>query len=107
MEFFFKRNFLKEYLKLVGVKWYVIWITWLLRIFVPYLILSFLISIVMVLQFSPRSSGVSKAYLMNTDFFTMFSVLFVYSWQLSTFCLLLGQIFSRSKHTIYNVFKKV
>ena len=81
---------------MVGVKWYVIWITCLLRIFIPYVLLSLLISIVMVLQFPARSSGVTKAYLMHTDFFTIFSVLIVYSWQLCSLCLLLGQIFSRS-----------
>ena len=91
---------------MVGVKWYVIWITWLLRIFVPYLILSFLISIVMVIPFPKRSSGVTKAYLMHTDFFTIFSVFVVYSWQLSTFCLLLGQIFSRSNWRIFFYFSK-
>jgi hypothetical protein len=104
----------KEYLKLVGVKWYVIWITWLIRILIPYIILSVLMTAATSVQMGPRinnGNNTTKALFKYTSPIVVFSIFFVYSVQTAVFTLLLGQIFSRSKlfifllqrnHGIYN-----
>ena len=96
-----KQTKMKEYLKMVGIKWYVIWITWLIRILIPYMILSLLISIIAIAKLPPRektnSNLTDKAIFLNTNFFVGFSTFFVYSIQTSLFIILLGQIFSKSK----------
>ena len=95
-----KQTKMKEYLKMVGIKWYVIWITWLIRILIPYMILSLLLSIIVIAQLSPRvmspSSAPTKAIFLYTNWFVGFSTFFVYSIQTSLFIILLGQIFSKS-----------
>ena len=91
---------IQEYLKLVGIKWYVIWFTWFMRSFVIYLVLSLLLSIVTKLTLKPRLSGSlygDKGVFLNTQWFLIFSVFIVYSVQTSMFTLLMGQIFSKSK----------
>ena len=88
-------------MKLVGVKWYSMWITWLIRIMIPYFILSFIWTVVVSVVMEPRIKygiNTKKALFKYTDFFTGFSIFFVYSVQTAMFCLLLGQIFSKSKY---------
>nr|QUF59430.1 ATP-binding cassette transporter Abca3-like2 [Brachionus angularis] len=95
-----KQTKMKEYLKLVGIKWYVMWITWIIRSLIPYMILSLLFAIVTAIKFNPRikddSSLTKKAVFYHTNFFVGFSLFFVYSIQVAMFTLLLGQIFSKT-----------
>jgi hypothetical protein len=56
-----KQTKMKEYLRLVGVKWYIMWMTWILRSFIPYLFLSVLIAIVTTIRF--ETDGVKRARL--------------------------------------------
>jgi ATP-binding cassette, subfamily A (ABC1), member 3 len=88
-----KQTKMKEYLRLVGVKWYIMWITWILRSFIPYLFLSVLITIVTAIRF--ETDGVKRAVFMNTNPFLIFSTCFVYSLQVAFLTLLLGQIFGK------------
>jgi hypothetical protein len=94
-----KQTKMKEYLKLVGIKWYTIWITWFLRSFLLYIVITLILSGILKAKLKPRLSGNEygdKSFLMNTDWFVGFSLFFIYSIQTSMFTLLLGQIFSQS-----------
>ena len=85
---------------MVGIKWYVIWITWLIRILMPYMILSLIISLIAIINMQPRikdnPSLTTKAIFKSTNFMVGFSVLFIYSIQTAFLILLFGQIFSKS-----------
>ena len=100
----------KEYLRLVGIKWQAVWITWLMRSFIPYVILSLIITIFGVIQMNPRlisSSSVNytkKAIFMNTNFFVVFCTFVVYSFQTAVFTLLMGQFFSKRESDTLNLF---
>jgi hypothetical protein len=93
----------KEYLKLLGIKWYIIWITWFLRTLIPYLILSVLITIFTSISLNPRVASdanatfpnTKKAVFQTTQGFVVFSVMFVYSIQCAMFILMLGQMFAK------------
>lgn len=77
------------------------WITWIIRLIIPYLILSVLFTLVCSAKFNPRLKNdttlAQKAVFYHTDFFVGFSVFVVYSFQVAFFTLLVGQIFSKSK----------
>lgn len=99
-----KSSKMKEYLKLLGVKWYNLWLTWFLRIFIPFLLLTLIIAAVSKFKLSPRDKDggyEKKAVFDVTDFFVVFSILFVYSLQSSMFGLLLGQLFSKRTFSFY------
>ncbi|CAF0703608.1 unnamed protein product [Brachionus calyciflorus] len=95
-----KQSKMKEYLKLVGIKSSAMWITWLIRLIIPYLILSVLFTIICSAKLNPRlkndDSLTKKAVFYHTNFFVGFSVFFVYSIQVAMFTLLIGQIFSKT-----------
>ncbi len=78
-----------------------IWLTWFLRILLPFLALSLLLAIITKIEMNPRvrddASLEKKAVFKQAQFFVVFSILFVYSLQSSMFCILLGQIFSKRK----------
>lgn len=96
-----KSSKMKEYLKLLGVRWYNLWLTWFLRILIPFFILTLIISAVTKFKLSPRDKDggyEKKSVLDTTDFFVVFSILFVYSVQSAMFGLLLGQLFSKRTH---------
>ena len=96
-----KETKMKEYLKLVGIKWYSIWIAWIIRSFLPYLILTLLLSIISIVTFSGRESGTpSKAVFGVTNYFIILSCYFVYSVQVTMFTLLMGQIFSNCRKLV-------
>ena len=100
-----KQTKMKEYLKLVGIKWYTIWITWFLRSFLLYTVITLILSGILKAKLKPRLSGNEygeKAFLMTTEWFVGFSLFFIYSIQTSMFTLLLGQIFSQSLLFNYN-----
>jgi hypothetical protein len=99
-----KETKMKEYLKLMGIKWYSIWIAWIIRMFIPYLILTFVLSIVCVLPFSARSPSSSTTQQTSTKYIFQYTAYYiclltflVYSIQVTMFGLLLGQIFSNCK----------
>ena len=57
----------KEYLKLLGIKWYMIWITWFIRIFSPYIVLSVLFTILTQIRlYNSKDSSINKATFMQT-----------------------------------------
>ncbi|CAF0854082.1 unnamed protein product [Brachionus calyciflorus] len=92
-----KANKMKEYLKLVGVKWYAIYVSWWIRNIIIYSILSLIISIICKIYLSPNSNNpllASRAIFTNTNFIIIFSILLVYSVQVVSFTLLLSQFFS-------------
>ena len=108
-----KQTKMKEYLKLVGIKWYAIWITWFLRSFFMYLVISLLLSLICKAKLKTRTtdanstnytSYIDKTIFSTTDWFVGFSLFFVYSIQTSMFTLLLGQIFSQSKIMFFFIF---
>jgi hypothetical protein len=93
---------MKEYLKLVGIKWYIIWLSWFIRSILIYTILSLLFAIVgfahmPIKQGQNSTIYQTKAIFTSTNFFVIFSTLFVYSIQVSSFIILVSQIFSRRK----------
>lgn len=97
-----KETKMKEYLKLVGVKWYIIWLSWFIRSISIYTILSLLFTVICFIPMplkSGQNSSVyqAKAIFTNSNFFVIFSTLFVYSIQVSSFILLISQIFSKRK----------
>ncbi len=96
-----KETKMKEYLKLMGIKWYSIWIAWIIRMFIPYLILTFLLSIVSILPLPARSSSSSsisytpnKSIFLTTPYYVGLFTYLVYAIQVTMFGLLMGQIFS-------------
>nr|UOU03315.1 ATP-binding cassette subfamily A3-like 2 [Brachionus rubens] len=94
-----KQTKMKEYLKLVGIKSAAMWITWIIRSIIPYLILCVLFTIVCSCKFSRRikeDPNTDKAVFYHTNFFVGFSVFFVYAVQVSMFTLMIGQIFSKT-----------
>ena len=98
-----KSTKMKEYLKLLGISWYNLWITWFLRMLIPFLILSILIAGVSKIKMEPRDKSgdyEKKAVFAQTNFFVVFSILFVYSNQAAMFGLLLGQLFSKRNYLI-------
>lgn len=95
-----KASKMKEYLKLIGVKWQAIWIASWIRSMIFYLLLSLLIAVFTKIQLEPNSNNfrlLKKQILMKTDFMVIFSLLFVYSIQVSIFNLLVAQFFNSRK----------
>lgn len=95
-----KETKMKEYLKIVGIKWYSIWIAWIIRSLIPYFFLSLILSFLSVIQLPPRESSSKltyKAIFYSTQYMISLSVYMVYAFQTTLFTLLLGQIFSNCK----------
>lgn len=88
-------NWFKEYLKLIGVKPEVIWICWMARSFIVYLLLSAIITIASTWQLKSKSLGLPKALFLYTDPIIIFITCIVYSIQVTSLSLLFGQAFSR------------
>jgi hypothetical protein len=87
----------------MGIKWYVIWINWLVRSLIPYMVLTLIISLLAIIKMNARvesENATKKAIFMYTNFFVGFSLLFIYSIQTAMFTLMLGQIFSKSMMVI-------
>jgi hypothetical protein len=90
---------MKEYLKLVGVKWYTIWLSWFLRIFLIYFLISLAFTIVGSIKFysDDKKRKLSRALFSNTDFLVILSTLIVYSIQSAAFIVLVSQFFKKRK----------
>ena len=106
-----KETKMREYLKLMGIKWYALWISWWIRLIVNYSLLSLVITIVTKISVSANtvaSQLVSeKIILSKTNFFVIFLFLNAYSHQVSIFTLLLAQIFNKRKldtHVFFKIF---
>jgi hypothetical protein len=95
-----KASKMKEYLKLIGVRWQAIWIASWIRSMIFYFLLSLLIAVFTKITWAPNSNNfrlMDKQILMKTDFAVIFSLLFVYSIQVSIFNLLMAQFFNSRK----------
>jgi hypothetical protein len=96
---------IQEYLKLLGIRWYVILFTWWLRSLVVFLLLSLVVAsfVKIVIQTNQSNTFLfaDKAILKNTDFFLFLAFLLAYSLQCSTFILFFSQLFSTS-NTFFN-----
>jgi hypothetical protein len=103
-----KQSKMKEYLKLVGIKWYVIWLTWFLRSIVIYTIISVLISSIGLIPIpASQYTNSTRSYVARQLFtFTNFGItlltLFIYSIQTSAFTILMSQIFSKRNVFFFN-----
>ena len=83
------------------MKWYVIWMGWLIRSLFPYILLAGLFTIVSSVQLSPRLSGTSytnKAVFASVHWTLVLTFYLVYSLQASTFILIASQLFTSCKH---------
>nr|UOU03314.1 ATP-binding cassette subfamily A3-like 1 [Brachionus rubens] len=92
-----KANKMKEYLKLVGIKWYAIYISWWIRNIIICSILSIVITITCKVFLTPNSNNpllAPRAVFTNTNSIIVLIVLLVYSVQVVSFTLLLSQFFS-------------
>nr|APD26552.1 ATP-binding cassette transporter subfamily A member 3-like X2 protein [Brachionus koreanus] len=93
-----KQSKMKEYLKLVGIRSVAMWLTWIVRLIIPFLILSALFTLICSVRLNPRERDnnalTKKAVFLHTNPFVGFSVFFVYSFQVTMLTLLLGQIFT-------------
>ena len=103
---------IKPLIRILGIKWYAIWITWFLRSFLIYVVITIILSLIMGASIKPRLSDSgsirysNKAILYTTNGFVGFSLFFIYSIQVSIFTLLLGQIFSKSILFFFNIRNK-
>lgn len=95
-----KENKMKEYLRLIGVNPVVIWICWMMRSFFVYFIISIVVTVTSTIKFNlriPNNLESKKALFLHTDSFIIFSTCIIYSIQVTSLSLLVGQIFSKSK----------
>nr|QUF59431.1 ATP-binding cassette transporter Abca3-like3 [Brachionus angularis] len=93
-----KQTKMKEYLKIIGIRSNIYWISSILRSFFIYFILTILITIIGYIKLNPKRSDsrlLSKSLFKNTHFTVIFASLFIYSIQTSIFTLLLSQFFTR------------
>ena len=104
----------------MGVKSHVLWLCWMIRSFVVYLILSFTFTVIATRRFTYKAAeknGLAfnlllkitnqtfpssqiedihlKALFLNTHFSVLFLTCIIYSWQLTCFSILIGQVFRK------------
>jgi hypothetical protein len=95
--------FVKEFLKLLGIRPLIIGLGWIIRALAFYAFWSIVFSIIFKIEFSvskPRANYIgieSISFLDRTSFMVILLTLFVYSIQLSSLIFLFGQIFNKSK----------
>ena len=95
-----KQSKMKEYLKLVGIKFQVIWLTWFIRIFLMYFIVSIILAIFGVIRINKTDEDnnlVSKGLFKTTSFFVILISFTVYSMQSAAFIVLMAQFFKKRK----------
>ena len=98
---------MKEYLKLVGIKWYTIWLTWFLRVFLMYFFLSLILAILGTIsistkEFDDNNKTLKKGLFYTTDFWVIFATFIVYSIQSAAFIVLFSQLFTKRKSLALN-----
>nr|QUF59432.1 ATP-binding cassette transporter Abca3-like4 [Brachionus angularis] len=95
-----KETKMKEYLRLVGVDPLVIWLCWMLRSYVIYLLISTVVTITSTIKFDYKKSQSDflkkKSLFLYTDSWIIFMTCNVYSIQVTSLSLLIGQIFNRT-----------
>ncbi len=95
----------KEYLRLVGIKSQAFWITWWLRLIANFILISILITIVTKISLSANSVAYrllpEKIILEQTSSYLVFLFLCAYSTQVSTFVLLLAQLFNKRIRNLF------
>lgn len=100
-----KSTKLKEYLKLIGIKYYAMWFTWWIRSIVVYLIISIYVTVITRILFAANTSKnpfiTEKSVFMNTNAFIFFLFLLTYSIQVATFTILISQLFSKSMFLLF------
>jgi len=91
----------KEYLKIVGVKSWVYWLSFTVRSLIIYTILSILVTVIGVIEMSPRLSSnelyFKKSLFTYTSFYIIFLTCFFYSVQVTLITLLIAQFFNKRK----------
>jgi hypothetical protein len=93
-----KQTQVKEYLKLIGCTWHAMHVARFIRTMIIYTILSIFITGVFKITFKPSIDFpifVDKNIMKNADVTVIFSILFIYSFQVTGFTLLISQLFSR------------
>ena len=96
---------MKEYLRLIGVRSSVIWICWMMRSFVIYLLLSIIVTLVSTYKFdyfytdydNQQSVNLKKSLFFNSSPSIVFLTMIIYSFQCTCLSLLVGQMFSKRK----------
>jgi hypothetical protein len=99
-----KKSKMKEYLKLVGIKFHVIWLTWFIRIFLVYFLISIVLAIFGVIRIhktNEYNNYVSKGLFRTTSFFVILISFTVYSIQSAAFIVLMAQFFKKRKKFIF------
>nr|UOU03317.1 ATP-binding cassette subfamily A3-like 4 [Brachionus rubens] len=94
-----KESKMKEYLRLLGVKPVVIWLCWMMRSFIIYIIISAVVTITSTKRFKSNNVlyfNMEKALFLHTTPSIVFLTVIVYSIQCTSLSLLVGQIFSKS-----------
>lgn len=95
-------------MKLSGIKWHVIWLTWFLRSFTINTIISILLSGATFISISGSNATngnmtvtyANAQYFSNTNYGIVLMTFIVYSLQVSMFTILISQIFSTRKKII-------
>ncbi|CAF1258424.1 unnamed protein product [Rotaria sp. Silwood1] len=94
-----RANKTKEYLRIFGLRTWVNNLVWVTRSMLIYFILTCISTLLSKVAFNGSSSqwnSASKAVFNNTHWTVLWTVLFVYSIQVSTFAVFFGQLFKRT-----------
>ena len=104
----------REYLKLIGVKPSVIWLGWIIRSLSIYSILSIIIFISSTYRIKtnlPFQYVGDKALFLHTEPVLILLICLIYSLQVASLALMIGQIFSKGKKSavlfLFNFFRKL
>ena len=95
-----KQTKMREYLKIIGIKSHVYWLSSFLRLLLVYLLLALIATILGFVELSPKRNDprlVKKVIFKHVDAIVVFMSLTVYSIQSSIFTLLFSQLFSKRK----------
>ena len=87
-------------MRLVGLRWSAVWVSWWLRLIIVYAVTSLYIAFVCKLTLAPNMAApnpfvLDKALLQHTHLLTMFALLLVYSAHVATFTIFLAQLFNK------------
>jgi hypothetical protein len=105
-----KSTKLKEYLKLIGIKYYAMWFTWWIRSIIVYMMISIYLTIISRIFFPANTSKnpfiTEKSIFINTNAFIFLLFLSAYSIQVATFTILISQFFSKSISKFFDILIK-
>ena len=89
-------------MKLIGVDSIIIWLCWIIRSFIIFILISLILAIISTQKLKYSSYNIltikimEKALLQKTTFMVIFCTLVVYSVQITSLSVLVGQIFKSS-----------